>query len=218
MINPSQVYSTSLNWHQVSHVLQVFRQKLHRSFKNIKIVSNRMVFDNGRLVAFKGSSPFLPENLLPFLDTSLEQGNLWQSSIYPRISFLFFQSSWNPLFSWIFWSVVSTSFLCFWVMMLFIHKTWLLSSAIFADREDDSRLEQERACSWHGCPSTRPAGRLQWLEWRQPVSQEENERVAPRRSHRRPWDVRRPELWEPHRHWVPVSPIHISYLTRESPD
>ncbi|CAA6663565.1 unnamed protein product [Spirodela intermedia] len=35
---------------------EVFRQKLHRSFKNIKIVSNRMVFDNGRLVAFKGKT------------------------------------------------------------------------------------------------------------------------------------------------------------------
>ncbi|GJN23908.1 hypothetical protein PR202_gb11600 [Eleusine coracana subsp. coracana] len=34
--------------------LEVFRQKLHRSFKNIKIVSNRMVFnEDGRLVAFK---------------------------------------------------------------------------------------------------------------------------------------------------------------------
>ncbi|KAL0910974.1 hypothetical protein M5K25_019073 [Dendrobium thyrsiflorum] len=34
---------------------EVFRQKLHRSFKNIKIVSNRMAFDdNGRLVSFKG--------------------------------------------------------------------------------------------------------------------------------------------------------------------
>ncbi|RWW68392.1 hypothetical protein BHE74_00024087, partial [Ensete ventricosum] len=34
---------------------EVFRQKLHRSFKNIKIVSNRMVFDEkGCLVAFKG--------------------------------------------------------------------------------------------------------------------------------------------------------------------
>ncbi|GJM96030.1 hypothetical protein PR202_ga12834 [Eleusine coracana subsp. coracana] len=33
---------------------EVFRQKLHRSFKNIKIVSNRMVFnEDGRLVAFK---------------------------------------------------------------------------------------------------------------------------------------------------------------------
>ncbi|EHA8588900.1 7-methylguanosine phosphate-specific 5'-nucleotidase A [Cocos nucifera] len=36
---------------------EVFRQKLHRSFKNIKIVSNRMVFDdNGRLIAFKGKT------------------------------------------------------------------------------------------------------------------------------------------------------------------
>ncbi|KAL6637525.1 hypothetical protein ACP70R_025097 [Stipagrostis hirtigluma subsp. patula] len=36
---------------------EVFRQKLHRSFKNIKIVSNRMVFnEEGRLVAFKGNS------------------------------------------------------------------------------------------------------------------------------------------------------------------
>ncbi|KAK3146603.1 hypothetical protein QOZ80_3BG0268800 [Eleusine coracana subsp. coracana] len=36
---------------------EVFRQKLHRSFKNIKIVSNRMVFnEDGRLVAFKGKT------------------------------------------------------------------------------------------------------------------------------------------------------------------
>ncbi|CAM0875693.1 unnamed protein product [Alopecurus aequalis] len=36
---------------------EVFRQKLHRSFKNIKIVSNRMVFnEEGRLVAFKGKT------------------------------------------------------------------------------------------------------------------------------------------------------------------
>ncbi|KAI0497483.1 hypothetical protein KFK09_020712 [Dendrobium nobile] len=36
---------------------EVFRQKLHRSFKNIKIVSNRMAFDdNGRLVSFKGKT------------------------------------------------------------------------------------------------------------------------------------------------------------------
>ncbi|XP_057423773.1 uncharacterized protein LOC130717542 isoform X2 [Lotus japonicus] len=34
---------------------EVLRQKLHRSFKNVKIVSNRMVFDDdGRLVSFKG--------------------------------------------------------------------------------------------------------------------------------------------------------------------
>uniref|UniRef100_A0A2P2IL76 5'-nucleotidase n=1 Tax=Rhizophora mucronata TaxID=61149 RepID=A0A2P2IL76_RHIMU len=34
---------------------EVLRQKMHRSFKNVKIVSNRMVFDNdGRLVSFKG--------------------------------------------------------------------------------------------------------------------------------------------------------------------
>lgn len=34
---------------------QVLRQKLHRSFKNIKIVSNRMIFDgDGHLVSFKG--------------------------------------------------------------------------------------------------------------------------------------------------------------------
>jgi len=34
---------------------EVFRQKLHRSFKNIKVVSNRMVFnEEGRLVSFKG--------------------------------------------------------------------------------------------------------------------------------------------------------------------
>ncbi|XP_062211942.1 uncharacterized protein LOC133912959 [Phragmites australis] len=36
---------------------EVFRQKLHLSFKNIKIVSNRMVFnEEGRLVAFKGKT------------------------------------------------------------------------------------------------------------------------------------------------------------------
>uniref|UniRef100_A0A453LQ71 5'-nucleotidase n=3 Tax=Aegilops tauschii subsp. strangulata TaxID=200361 RepID=A0A453LQ71_AEGTS len=36
---------------------EVFRQKLHRSFKNIKIVSNRMVFnEEGCLVAFKGKT------------------------------------------------------------------------------------------------------------------------------------------------------------------
>ncbi|CAL9155741.1 unnamed protein product, partial [Musa hybrid cultivar] len=36
---------------------EVFRQKLHRSFKNIKVVSNRMVFDEkGCLVAFKGKT------------------------------------------------------------------------------------------------------------------------------------------------------------------
>ncbi|RVW78791.1 Cytosolic 5'-nucleotidase 3 [Vitis vinifera] len=34
---------------------EVLRQKLHRSFKNIKIVSNRMIFDgDGHLVSFKG--------------------------------------------------------------------------------------------------------------------------------------------------------------------
>ncbi|EEF47961.1 Cytosolic 5'-nucleotidase III, putative [Ricinus communis] len=34
---------------------EVFRQKIHRSFKNVKIVSNQMVFDNdGRLISFKG--------------------------------------------------------------------------------------------------------------------------------------------------------------------
>ncbi|KAL3523692.1 hypothetical protein ACH5RR_016526 [Cinchona calisaya] len=36
---------------------EVFRQKLHRSFKNVRIVSNRMIFDqNGQLVAFKGKT------------------------------------------------------------------------------------------------------------------------------------------------------------------
>ncbi|KAJ6816494.1 7-methylguanosine phosphate-specific 5'-nucleotidase A [Iris pallida] len=36
---------------------EVFRQKLHRSFKNIKVVSNRMVFDdNDRLISFKGKT------------------------------------------------------------------------------------------------------------------------------------------------------------------
>ncbi|XP_027366380.1 7-methylguanosine phosphate-specific 5'-nucleotidase A isoform X2 [Abrus precatorius] len=34
---------------------EVLRQKLHRSFKNVRIVSNRMVFDDdGHLVSFKG--------------------------------------------------------------------------------------------------------------------------------------------------------------------
>ncbi|KAB1225452.1 7-methylguanosine phosphate-specific 5'-nucleotidase [Morella rubra] len=36
---------------------EVLRQKLHRSFKNVRIVSNRMVFDSdGRLVSFKGKT------------------------------------------------------------------------------------------------------------------------------------------------------------------
>ncbi|CAK9138843.1 unnamed protein product [Ilex paraguariensis] len=36
---------------------EVLRQKLHRSFKNVKIVSNRMLFDqNGQLVSFKGKT------------------------------------------------------------------------------------------------------------------------------------------------------------------
>ncbi|KAH7536885.1 hypothetical protein FEM48_Zijuj03G0033500 [Ziziphus jujuba var. spinosa] len=36
---------------------EVLRQKLHRSFKNVKIVSNRMVFDEkGVLVSFKGKT------------------------------------------------------------------------------------------------------------------------------------------------------------------
>ncbi|XXG74054.1 hypothetical protein AAC387_Pa07g2873 [Persea americana] len=36
---------------------EVFRQKLHRPFKNVKIVSNRMMFDDGgNLVAFKGKT------------------------------------------------------------------------------------------------------------------------------------------------------------------
>ncbi|XP_068638106.1 uncharacterized protein [Aristolochia californica] len=36
---------------------EVMRQKLHRSFKNVKIVSNRMAFDdNGCLLAFKGKT------------------------------------------------------------------------------------------------------------------------------------------------------------------
>ncbi|KAG2536351.1 hypothetical protein PVAP13_9NG182600 [Panicum virgatum] len=35
---------------------EVFRQKLHRPFKNVKVVSNRMVFnEEGRLVSFKGT-------------------------------------------------------------------------------------------------------------------------------------------------------------------
>ncbi|KAK9156910.1 hypothetical protein Scep_003484 [Stephania cephalantha] len=37
------------------NIKEVMRQKLHRSFRNVKIVSNRMVFDDaGRLVSFKG--------------------------------------------------------------------------------------------------------------------------------------------------------------------
>ncbi|KAF9595479.1 hypothetical protein IFM89_000397 [Coptis chinensis] len=36
---------------------EVLKQKLHRSFKNVRIVSNRMVFDNdGHLVSFKGKT------------------------------------------------------------------------------------------------------------------------------------------------------------------
>ncbi|PON79822.1 Pyrimidine 5'-nucleotidase [Parasponia andersonii] len=36
---------------------EVLRQKLHKSFRNVKIVSNRMVFDeNGCLVSFKGKT------------------------------------------------------------------------------------------------------------------------------------------------------------------
>ncbi|KAG2536350.1 cytosolic 5'-nucleotidase 3-like isoform X3 [Panicum virgatum] len=36
---------------------EVFRQKLHRPFKNVKVVSNRMVFnEEGRLVSFKGKT------------------------------------------------------------------------------------------------------------------------------------------------------------------
>ncbi|PWZ20302.1 7-methylguanosine phosphate-specific 5'-nucleotidase [Zea mays] len=36
---------------------EVFRQKLHKTFKNIKVVSNRMVFnEEGRLIAFKGKT------------------------------------------------------------------------------------------------------------------------------------------------------------------
>ncbi|KAH6761451.1 5'-nucleotidase / magnesium ion binding protein [Perilla frutescens var. hirtella] len=36
---------------------EVLRQKLHRPFKNVRIVSNRMVFDqNGNLVSFKGKT------------------------------------------------------------------------------------------------------------------------------------------------------------------
>ncbi|KAM5550623.1 hypothetical protein ABKV19_027128 [Rosa sericea] len=36
---------------------EVLRQKVHRLFKNVKIVSNRMVFDdNGHLVSFKGKT------------------------------------------------------------------------------------------------------------------------------------------------------------------
>lgn len=36
---------------------EVFRQKLHRPFNNVRIVSNRMIFDqNGHLVTFKGKT------------------------------------------------------------------------------------------------------------------------------------------------------------------
>ncbi|XP_055960448.1 uncharacterized protein LOC126667127 isoform X2 [Mercurialis annua] len=33
---------------------EVLRLKLHRSFKNVKVVSNRVVFDNDALISFKG--------------------------------------------------------------------------------------------------------------------------------------------------------------------
>lgn len=43
------------NTHIFFKIYQVFTQKLHRSFENIKIISNRMLFDdNGQLVSFKG--------------------------------------------------------------------------------------------------------------------------------------------------------------------
>lgn len=46
---------------------QVFREKLHRSFKNIKVVSNRMVFDdNGHLVSFKGDSKAISVTMANF--------------------------------------------------------------------------------------------------------------------------------------------------------
>ncbi|XP_043711209.1 cytosolic 5'-nucleotidase 3-like isoform X2 [Telopea speciosissima] len=36
---------------------EVLRQKLHKSFKNVKIVSNRMIFDNdGNLISFRGKT------------------------------------------------------------------------------------------------------------------------------------------------------------------
>ncbi|PQM35077.1 hypothetical protein Pyn_37920 [Prunus yedoensis var. nudiflora] len=42
---------------QSGQKLMVLRQKIHRLFKNVKIVSNRMVFDNnGHLVSFRGKT------------------------------------------------------------------------------------------------------------------------------------------------------------------
>jgi hypothetical protein len=52
-------------------IIQVLRQKLHRSFKNVKIVSNRMVFnDDGQLVSFKGDSmlPTFISSVIWYLD------------------------------------------------------------------------------------------------------------------------------------------------------
>lgn len=47
-----------------SSLQQVLHQKLHRSFKNVKIVSNRMEFDqNGHLVSFKGNFLILRKEL-----------------------------------------------------------------------------------------------------------------------------------------------------------
>ena len=41
--------------------VQVLRQKLHRVFSNVRVVSNRMVFDgNGDLTGFKGKFSIYP--------------------------------------------------------------------------------------------------------------------------------------------------------------
>lgn len=56
MNDSAYVVNLIAEWH-ILLFRKVFRQKLHRSFKNIKVVSNRMVFnEEGRLVAFKGGS------------------------------------------------------------------------------------------------------------------------------------------------------------------
>lgn len=55
--NPVFDFKSSLHSlvHYAVRLLQVLRQKVHKSFKNVKVVSNRMVFDdNGHLISFKG--------------------------------------------------------------------------------------------------------------------------------------------------------------------
>lgn len=47
--------SLALDMILVFLICQVLNQKVHRSFKNVRVVSNRMVFDeNGHLQSFKG--------------------------------------------------------------------------------------------------------------------------------------------------------------------